>query len=184
MKKLLITIIMLLAPSLCLSEIYQIHIAAHGNKPDGDIVSIRPDATATTGGRKSRKQYLFVRVDMGPNMKTLNEGRNMMIEHYANGTLVRPETGLEPEVLADNRYQIDFAKLDTQAKLKGIVIDWKKVKDTEVDYQPLMGTVLNYSDLITDKHKLYTLDITGATLKTDLEIKAIADANKAQTISH
>ena len=76
MKKSIIVFVLLFAmPSLCLGEVYQIHIAAHGNKPDGDIVSIRPDATATTGGRKSRKQYLFVRVDIAGSTEQGAKGR-------------------------------------------------------------------------------------------------------------
>jgi hypothetical protein len=51
--------------------------------------------------------------------------------------------------LAKNRFRVTFSDIDVMAKAKGVVIDWKRVRDEEDDYQPLLDNkiVLDYKDI-------------------------------------
>lgn len=145
-----------------------------GRKKEGDIVVSTPWEGKPWGGKKDRTQYFFIIVDFGNTLKTLNDGRIFRVALYDDGILwhpPEPDPSMEPlwhptaypedpepmeaeqEMIGKNRYKISFATIDLLAKSKGVVIDWKRVRDEGDDYQPLLDgkVIFDYDDFIENK---------------------------------
>jgi len=118
-------------------------------KKEGDIVAVRPGDWQW--GRKERQQYLIVLIDFEDIFENQADIRKFEVPLFETGEVWYPSDDEEqPKKIAANRYQIKFNKIDSEAKKQGITIDWDKVKDESIDYQPLLdnGIVFSYQDLI------------------------------------
>lgn len=167
-RKLFLTLLLYFLTTNCFAETWAFLLAndtpeAH-RKKEGDIVAVR--AANWQWGRKERQQYLIVLVDTADAFTNINEARKFETPIFADGRLtpIAAEGAHLPNITAKNRYKITFSDIDRLANEQGIVIDWDKVKNEAIDYQPLLdqNIVFSHQDLIHckfSKRKLKAKDL-------------------------
>lgn len=161
--------------------IYTLILANHAQEPhrkkEGDIVAICPHSHE--GGRKARKQYFYILVDFENIFNVIAEARKFQVPLYDDGEIWYPSDDVvEPAMIAKNRYQISFSEIDLLAVAEGVNIDWKKVRDESVDYQPLLDDkiIFDWGNLIHNK---------ASGLKMDKEaLETIRDYGKFEEIGN
>jgi len=131
---------------------------------EGDIICVRP--AGWEWGTEERKRYLIVEVDLGNSITAIEDARKLEVPQLETGDLWWPDSVdkngnsvEQPKIIGKRRHNIPFADLDSKA-----VIDWKKVTDQTVDYQPLEKLTIPFTNLILDKiaaKRLTDTDLTG-----------------------
>lgn len=141
-------------------------------KFEGDIVGVHPYGESA-GGKETRKKYLFVPIDFGDLFKTWKDAKTVFRHgQYLDKTDIS-EPNAQDIKLAKNRFRITFSDVDSASKIKGVTINWKRVKDEKDDYQPLLDgeVILDYND-IYDKAESCKLNKSGIeVLRNSIVIK-------------
>lgn len=123
--------------------------AEPNRKKEGDIIAVKP--AGWQWGRAEVKNFLIVEVDLGPSITTFVQACCLQIPEFETGELDWPEIKdwdeRELKITAKRRYKISFALLD------GMGIDFAKVRDSDVEYQPIEKTTIQGVGLIADKVK-------------------------------
>ena len=119
---------------------------------EGDICTAH--AYGTYGGKETRKHYLFINVDFGDAFIDHGEACAIFNNPLTEGGHIQPAFArTDKTIIAKKRYNIKFSEIDKLAKAQGISIEWKRVRDREDDYQPLIdaGIVFPYTEIIDNK---------------------------------
>lgn len=137
-------------------------------KKEGDIVAVVP--YPHHGGAKARKQYLYVPVEFDDIFDNWSDVRKFQVPLFDDGSLWYSGSDEEqPERIAKNRYSIAFSQIDTLAQLQATNIDWKLVRNEDIDYQPLLdgGIIFSWNTLIHNKASGLKLDRTALEIIRD-----------------
>lgn len=105
-------------------------VEAH-RKKQGDIIAIKEGGWQWGTGEV--KNHLILEVAL-PAQITVGRAEALISRYYSNGVLYWDGAS---EALAKRRFRIDWAKLKTLVAQAGITVDWVKVEDATVAYQPL-----------------------------------------------
>lgn len=116
----------------------------------GDIICVRP--AGWQWGTEEVKRFLIIEVDLGAIAPTINEARKLEIPLFDNGALEWPPAEEpQPTIIGKRRFHIPFTTLDTAAKAKGVTLDFNKVSDQNIVYQPLEKITLSSTGLVISK---------------------------------
>lgn len=103
--------------------------SGHKRKKQGDIIAVKP--AGWKWGHVERKTHLIIEVDLGP----------IALEQAEKLLLSPGDTGEK------RKFKIPVTALTTIEP----TIEWVKVEDVNVDYQPLEGRVIDGASLIYNK---------------------------------
>jgi hypothetical protein len=100
-------------------------------KKQGDIMGFMPGGHQWGGIEV--KNHLIIEVALPP-QATMDKCMALLSKYYSTGVLAWDDVA---ELLGKRRFKIDWNKLKTIVSQAGIVVDWAKVEDPGVAYQPL-----------------------------------------------
>ena len=125
--------------------------SGHKRMKEGDIIAVKPYPWAW--GTEEVKRYLIIVV----NNLTEEEVADYMSPYYEGdnvGTLEEPGV-----VTGKRKFNVDIAEIKTHVKSD---IDLVKLKDKDVDYQPLKDESIEIdADVLPDNFSLVTNKYTG-----------------------
>jgi len=131
---------------------------------EGDIICVRP--AGWEWGTEERKRFLIVEVNLGTSIATIEDAHKLEVPLFETGELWWPsDTDKDgnpiepPKIIGKRRYNIPFTDLASRTTF----VDWIKVVNQDIDYQPIEKTTLAFTNLILDKvvnKKLTTANLT------------------------
>jgi hypothetical protein len=124
----------------------------------GDIIAVKP--AGWKWGTEEVKRFLLVEVDF-PTVTKAVLRRLLTLPQYAGGVLA-PADDTPVAITGKRRFGIRKALLDSAATATGVTMDWAKLADPKVEYQPLKGKMLTGTTMIRDK--VLARELTGAQL--------------------
>jgi hypothetical protein len=122
--------------------------SGHKRKKAGDIIAICP--AGHHGGKITRKTHLLLEIECGD--ISWEDIQRLTIPDWEDGTNWYLDPDLpQPKIAGKRRYKIPLTDLDTKSKEKGKTIDFQKLLDQDLDYQPLKDVSFDVADLVLDK---------------------------------
>lgn len=120
----------------------------HKRKKEGDVIAVKPQGWKW--GTKEVKEYLIVEIDLP--FSAIQKVRLLQIPLYDTGQGWYPDENQDPQpkIIGKRKYKIPFVNLGSKALVEGITIDFQKVANEDIEYQPIEKTTLNYDNLIWD----------------------------------
>jgi hypothetical protein len=126
-------------------------------KKQGDIIAIKEGGWQWGSGEV--KNHLILEFSL-PLSATMDMAINLVSTYFAGGIL--NWEGTSPTILEKRRFKVDWATLKSVILKAGIIVDWKKVEDKTIAYQPLsvqsaapggQKAVFDPTKLIFDKYE-------------------------------
>jgi hypothetical protein len=117
----------------------------------GDVICVR--AYPWKGGTEERKRFLFVNVDFpsvtdtkAKTVFTIQELSNKAVRFFRDGD---PAVGIT--MTSKRRFHFQQADIKKWADDFGFILDWDKLEDPLVEYQPFDGKIIIYDSTLRDK---------------------------------
>jgi hypothetical protein len=100
-------------------------------KKQGDIIAIKEGGWQWGSGEV--KNHLILEIAL-PSQITIDTAEALVSKYFSGGVL---SVDGSAEVLAKRRFNVDWLTLKSVISKAGLTVDWKKVEDVTVAYQPL-----------------------------------------------
>lgn len=116
----------------------------------GDIIAWKP--APWQWGIEERKRFLLLDVELPTQVVNTAFLHRLTIPYYADGSVDYPDDLDSKVATAKRRFAFKQAQINSVAASLGITIDWARLQDSSVEYQPFAGRTVTLQGTVTDKY--------------------------------